>query len=504
MANNISNSKRIAKNTILMCIRMMVVMMVTLYTVRIVLNALGEVDYGVYNVVAGVVTLLNGVSTVLSQATQRFYSCSLASDDKIQLRKIFSASINIYALFSVLVLVLGETIGLWFINTQLDIPTDRMFAANCIYQFALISFASSVLASPYSAAMIAHEDIGVFAIVNVADCVVKLLFAYLLSVVSFDRLIFYGAYLMIIPFLELVVYFFWGKDKYEECKYLRCKDRRLYKELLSFSGWSLYASTASVCMFQINTVLVNIFFGPLANAARAVSLQINSAINGFSSSFLMAIRPPMVKSYTSGDFSYLNKMFNLINKFISFSLVMVMIPILLEMNTVLTLWLKNTNEQTILFSRLIVVYALIMVLNNPITFVIQAIGRVKEYHTLVEIFTLLCMPITWLLYMIGQPAESTYWVMIAAAILSHIARIWSMKKYYREMDFKGYLVFMLHVGCLISILMVSSLLIHEYINNEYIRLTLQFSMTIVLTVLYSLMFGLDKSERKIIKQLLKL
>jgi len=329
--NNFSKTKRIAKNTTFLSIRMIIVMIINLYCVRLVLNALGVVDYGIYNVVAGVVTTLSFLNNVLASSTQRFYSIAIGEKNKLQFKKIFSASLNIYVVLSIIVLVLGETVGLWFINNQLVIPHARMVAVNYIYQFSILSFIFTILQVPFLSAIISHEDVQIYAIINICEWVLKLASALLLFIIPFDKLILYSFFLFIIPLLVLISYFLISKHKYEECHYASFKEKKIYKDLLSFSGWSLYGSVASVGMNQVNTILVNIFFGPLVNTARAIALQINSALNSFTSNILMPLRPPMIKSFAENDYEYLNKIFNISNKFIYYFLLMLCIPIMFEM-----------------------------------------------------------------------------------------------------------------------------------------------------------------------------
>lgn len=253
MPDNSSNTKLIAKNTTLLYIRMMVVMIINLYTVRLVLNALGGEDYGINNVVAGVIILLMSVSNVLSTATQRYYSYSIGENKLERLRNIFSTSINIFALLSLIVFILGETVGLRFVNTQLVIPDERMNAANWIYQFSIFSFIFTFIRVPYSAATIAHEDMGIFAVISTAECVLKLIAALLIFVIPLDRLIIYGATLFFISTLVLIAYIMIGYTKYAECRYQKPTEKTLFKELLSFSGWSLFGSVAGVG-FQASSV----------------------------------------------------------------------------------------------------------------------------------------------------------------------------------------------------------------------------------------------------------
>lgn len=503
MGDNSSSTRRIAKNTSLLYLRMMVVMIINLYVVRHALNALGVQDYGINNVVTGVITMLISFSSVISTATQRYYTYSMGENNFKRLRDIFSASINIFAFLSLIVFILGETIGLWFVNTQLVIPAERMNAANLIYQFSIFSFIFTLLQVPYSAAVMAHEDMGIFAKISIAESLLKLMAVLIIYVISTDGLIIYGAALFLISALVLISYVLIGKHKYAECLYQKSTEKTLYRELLSFSGWSLFGSLAGIGMAQVNTILVNIFFGPLVNAARAISFQFSMAVSSFSGSFLMAIRTPIIKSYAEGSYLYLNKIFNLSNKFIFYGLVMIFLPLMFEMDTVLILWLKTSDPQTVLFSRLILVYALIMSLNNPISIIIQATGHVKEYHVAVETFTLLCVPATYILFKFGYPAYYTYIVMIIAAVASHVVRLICLKKYFRSFSYSEY--FMSFLLPAIAITLISSsfvFLIHRSIVNISQRLFAVSFFSIACVLLFALIIGLSKFEKDAMKQFL--
>lgn len=500
---NTSKSTRIAKNTVLLYMRMLIVMMINLYTVRLVLNALGVEDYGIYNVVAGVIIMLQSVSSVLSSATQRYYSYFWGEDKKEYLRNIFSASINIYILFSFVVVILGETIGLWFINTQLVIPDDRLIAANYIYQFSIFSFICTILQVPYSAVMIAHEDMGIFALVSTLEAVLKLIFALLLFVIPLDRLIFYGASLFLIPVLSFISYIIIGYKRYSECRYQKVYEKTLYKKMLSFSGWMLFSSLAGIGINQINTILVNIFFGPVVNAARAIALQVNSAMNSFSASFLTAVKPPMIKSYAEGNYVYLDKIFYLSNKFVYYCLVVICVPLIFEMDTVLTLWLKNTDVQTVLFARLILIYALVMSLNNPISIIIQATGKVKSYSILVEIPTLLSVPVTYMFFKWGYPAYSTFVVTIIAAVIAHAIRLICLKRNYNFFDYIIYVrYFMLPAILITFIVVLLGYFFHVSIFNSLVRLGVIMLISVLSVILFVFLFGLSADEKRILKTLI--
>jgi O-antigen/teichoic acid export membrane protein len=378
-----------------------------------------------------------------------------------------------------------------------------MNAANWIYQFSIFSFVASIMQIPYYAATIAHEDMGIFSVISTAESMLKLIAILLIFVLPFDRLIIYGAFLLLISLMVLMSYIMVGYTNYAECHYQKPTEKSLFKDLLSFSGWSLFGSVAGVGMAQVNTILVNVFFGPLVNAARAISFQLDMAMSSFVGSFIMAIRTPMIKSYAEESYLYLNKIFNLSNKFIYYCLLMICLPLLFEMDTILFFWLKTTDPQTVLFSRLMVVYALIMSLNNPIAIIIQATGRIKEYNIPVETFTLLCVPATYILFKSGYPAYSTYIVMIIAAITSHAVRLICLKKYYKPFSYFEYIkLFLLPAFAITVITSLFVFLIHSTIMITSLRISAVFFSSIVCVIVFALFMGLSKTEKEVLKELI--
>ncbi|MEF9987158.1 MAG: polysaccharide biosynthesis protein [Bacteroidales bacterium] len=484
------------KNTVLLYIRMMVVMLINLFAVRFVLKALGIEDYGIYNVVAGVITMLSFLSSVLATATQRYYSHSMGVKDLPRLNNIFSMSINLYIFIALIICLLGETLGLWFINTQLVIPAERMVAVNWVYQFSIFSFIFTIIQIPYSAAVIAHEDMGIFAIISTAESILKFGCALLLLIIPSNRFVIYGATLLLVCVIIFVAYFVVGHNKYAECRYKKLKEKKLYNELLSFSGWTLFGSVASIGINQINTILVNIFFGPMVNASRAISMQIDSAVSSFSNSFITAIKPPMIKSYAADDYSYVYKVFNISNKLGFYCLLIVCLPLLFEMNIILSLWLNMSEPQMVLFSRLILVYSLIMALNNPISIIIQATGHIKEYNISVEIFTLLCAPITYILFKMGCPAYVTFIVMIVAAIASHIMRLVCLKKFFPPFSYSEYLKSFILPALVITL--ISSVVIYfvsEGLDRSIVRLFISICCSLLSVSVLTYLVGLSSYER---------
>lgn len=491
-----SRSGKIAKNTLLMYMRMIVVMIVNLFTVRVVFRALGIEDYGIYNAVAGIIMMLSCVSTVLSSATQRFYSYNLGKSDEMSLRDVFSASIIIYSLLALVVVLIGESIGIWFLNEKMVIPESRMVAANWIYQFSILSFVISLLQVPYSAAVVAREELGFFALVSTLDSVMRLLFALFISSIPFDSLIVYGGILLFIHVIVFLSFFVYSVIRFPECHYQKVSSPCIFKDILSFSGWSFFGSVAGVGIMQVNTLLVNFFFGPIVNAARAVSLQIYSALSVFCGSFVTAVKPPMVKAYAEDNQEYLESLFGFSNKFILYCMSIVCIPLFFEMPYVLDVWLDLKDSDTILFSRLIIIYTLFLSLHEPITILMQASNHVKTYHLCVDSFTLLCVPLTYFFYRTGYPAEFTFYVMIAIIIIAHAIRLICLKKFFPSFSLMIYCMKFLFPAFLI-ILITGGLVffIHSFLPYGWSRLfcVVFFSVILVLTLVY--IVGLNQKER---------
>lgn len=490
---------KIAKNTILLYFRMVIVMIVNLFTVRLLYLALGNSNYGIFNVIFGFVIIFQSVSSVLATSTQRFFAFSIGRKEFNEIPKIYTSSIIIYSYLTVAILLIAETVGLWFLNNYLNFPQDCIVCANILYQFSILTFIFTIFQSPFVSVILACEDINIYAVITLCDTFLKLLGTSLLFVIPFKRLEIYGIILMIISFIILSAYIIVLQKRYPICKFKKHSDRSLYKQMLSFSGWHLFSSLASVGMVQINTILVNIFFGVIVNAARAIALQINSAIISFTSSFITALRPPMIKAYADGDYLTLNKLFELSNKTIFYLLLIVLLPIYLTMNEVLTIWLGKVDDMTVLFSRLIVIYSIILALNNPISIIVQATGNVKLYFSLVEIFTLLCPVFTYIAFKFGAPPQATFYIMIVAVILSHLMRILCLKKIYNSFQILKYLKTFLLPGflvCLISYCLVRTLFLFE-VNIVFFYLL---SFVIIGSLIY--LVGLSHGDKQLLKSII--
>ena len=500
----VTNGKTILKNTSFLYIRMMFVMFINLFAVRIVLKALGEEDYGVYNVIAGVITMLSCVTSVLMTATQRYYSYSIGESNVEKLNEIYSVCVKICLLGCIIILIVGETIGLWFVNRYLVIPDARLHAANWLYQMTILSFIFNFMQIPFGAAVIAHEKMGYFAVISTLETLLKFFAAILLLVAVKDKLIVYGVLLALISLISLMIYIYIAVTKFPECRYSKVQDKLLYGELLSFSGWNFLGSLAGVGMHYVNMIIVNIFFGSIINAAQAIAFQISSSLNTFSGSFIMALRPPMIKLYAERNYVDLDKLFLVSNKVVYYLMLMICIPLFLEMDTILLLWLNIENITTVIFAKLIIIYTIILIMNNPISIIMQAIGFVKQYFLPVESVTLLCPLITFVLFKMQYPSYSTFIAMIACVLVSHIIRIFILNKYYPSPILKDYIIFCIKALIITICVLLMSILVKVTIQENINRLVCITVTTIILTISLVYVFALNKQEKSLIVRYIKL
>jgi O-antigen/teichoic acid export membrane protein len=359
-------------------------MLVSLYTVRVVLETLGAEDYGIYNVVAGVVAMFGFLSSSMANASQRYFAYEIGRKDFEQLKKVFSLNITIYALIGILVLIMAKTAGLWFVNNKLVIPPDRISAARLIYQFSIISFLCSIIVSPFMADIIAHEDMNIYAYISIAEVVLKLGVIFVLRIIPFDKLQLYGLLLSILAFVNMIIYTAICKVKYQECKFRFYWDKTLFKEIAGFLGWNLFGSIAGIAKNQGINILLNLFFGPLINAARSISIQVDNAVKSFSQNFIQAVRPQITKEYAAGNYDEMNNLVFRSAKLSFFLVLLFFMPLLFEMSYIMKIWLKNPPPYTAIFLTLTLIDTLFESVSYPIMYIAQATGKIKLYQSVVS------------------------------------------------------------------------------------------------------------------------
>ena len=491
-----NKSKRIVSNTLLLFIRMFVLTLVNLYSLRIVISGLGDADYGLYVTVSSIVATMVCINGVLTLSIQRFLSFSLGKNDKQELNDVFSASISVTFILSLLTVFFFETIGYWFLCSQMVIPVERLAVAKIVYHFSIFTFVLSMIQIPFNAAIIAHEEMGLFALISSIECFLKLFVAVLIGTFYFDKLEFYGIGLFVVGVMVFIMYLVTAGLRYSECHYRKIVDKSLYRRILFFSGWTFYGSLSHMGMIQGSTLLLNMFFGILVNKSFGVALQVNNAFTQLGNSMIMALRPAMIKAYADGQHKYLHKLFNFGNKFILYVLLIVSIPLISEMDFILKLWLKSNSHETVIFCQLMIVYVDCLALQGPITTIIQAIGKIKEYHLPVETITLMCVPVSYFFFSIGAPSYVIFYVIIGICILAQVVRIWCLKRFYPFFSVKDYVCsFLCPSLFIICVAVISEIAIRCCNLNDSMRLFANcFLLPLAIIILVSLV-GMNRSEK---------
>jgi O-antigen/teichoic acid export membrane protein len=423
-----SNTTRIAKNTLMLYFRQILIMLMSLYTVRVVLETLGAEDYGIYNVVAGVVTMFGFLSNSMATASQRYFSFEIGRGNFEQLKKDFSLSFEIYVLIVIIVVFFAETAGLWFISNKLMIPLDRKNAAQWIYQFSIVSFVFSILTSPYMAAIISHENMNIYAYISIFEVVLKLGSVFLLQLIRWDHLKLYGLLHCSVVALIAVIYWIICYFKYPECKVGVYWNQKLFKEITSYTGWNLFGSLIGIFKIQLVNILLNQFFNPIIVTARGIASNVNSAVVTFSSNFSTALRPQIIKNYATDNKKEMLKIMFYGSKGTYFLMYLFTLPLVLETYTVLSLWLKSPPEYTVLFTKLALIDALIDSVSYPLISAAQATGKIKLYQSVVGGILLLNLPISWFFLLMGAPVYSVMIIAICLTFTACIVRLLILKR----------------------------------------------------------------------------
>lgn len=491
-----SDKKRLAKNTILLYGRTIVVMFISLYVSRIILNVLGISDYGVYNAVGGIVGMFAVISSSLVAATQRYISFELGKKDG-KPSYIFSLAMGLHFLIAAVILLLAETVGVWFLNTYMNLPADRMVAANWVFQFSVLAFVIQIITIPYNAIIIAQEKMGVFAIISITEAILKLGFALLLLVFFSEKLIFYALSMAIIPACVLVFNYSYCKTRYKECCVLKIETKSTaYRQLGGFIGWNFIGSTATVLSKQGVNVLLNIFCGVIVNAGRGIAAQVDNAVNQFINSFTTAIRPQITKTYAAQEYKECFSLVNQGTKLIIYLTLLFVIPLTLRTEYVLTIWLKMVPDYAILFTRLSFVILVMDALSTPLYYLMLATGKIKKYQITAGTLALLVFPLTWVALKFGFNPEVTYYILFASNIARWIFQLHFLRKL-AGLDVKQYLIASIVPILLVTIFTsVTGILINRIIPDTFIGLLI-LTIGITLVIVFSiLLFGLTKGERE--------
>lgn len=462
--SNTLDSKRIAKNTLLLYVRMFLTMIVSLYTSRVVLNTLGVEDYGVYNVTGGVVAMFSFFNTAMSSATQRYITFALGKGDKQRLNVIFNTAVVIHLGISLCVLILGETIGLWFVMSKLVIPAERSVAAMWVYQCSILTSLVSIMSVPYNADIVANEKMSAFAYISILEVILKLLIVFVLVIIPADKLISYAILVVCVQLIIRYIYVSYCSRHFEEAKIKKVFDKSLFKEMASFAGWSFFGNFACILYGQGVNMLLNIFFGPVVNAARGVAIQVQTAVHQFAGSFQMAINPQITKSYASGSLLQMHSLMCRSSRFSFYLLFFLIFPILLETDFILTLWLKNVPDNAVIFTQIMLCIMLLNPFSSPLTIANQATGMIRFYQIVVGCTLMTIFPISYLVLWWGAPAYAVFCVHFIIEGIALILRMIMLKK-------------------LISLSLI------EYVKNVYLPIVNTVIVAVILPILVRIQFN---------------
>lgn len=506
MSNQTSdNNKRIAKNTLLLYVRMLFTMAVSLFTSRVILNTLGVEDYGINNVVGGIVTMFSVLSGSLSSSISRFITFELGKGNIERLKTIFSTGVNIQLGMSVLIIIIAEAVGIWFLNTKMNIPTDRMVAANWVFQCAILTFVLNLLSVPYNAAIIAHEKMSAFAYISVVEVTLKLIIVYMLTISPFDRLKTYAVLLLCVGAVIRFIYGYYCKRHFEECTYHFVFDKPVLKEMTGFAGWNFLGNGAYMLNTQGVNILMNLYFGVAVNAARGIATQVDAALKQFVNNFTTAVNPQITKSYAQGDLAYMHKLVCRSAKFSAFLMMFFAVPIILETNTILTIWLKTVPDYAVIFLQWIIISSFMdTVLANSLVTSMFATGKIKRYQIIVTTVGCLVFPLSWIAFKLGFEPQVGYILYFIIYTILLFVRLYLLKDmvklpvmmYIREVLYK--LAPIIVVGFSIPGILILTM------DAGWLRLILVCLLSVLVTAASEYFIGLSNKEKNFVAEKIKL
>ena len=501
----LDNNKRIAKNTLLLYVRMLFTMAVSLFTSRVILNTLGVEDYGINNVVGGIVTMFSVLSGSLSSSISRFITFELGKGNIERLKTIFSTGVNIQLGMSVLIIIIAEAVGIWFLNTKMNIPTDRMVAANWVFQCAILTFVLNLLSVPYNAAIIAHEKMSAFAYISVVEVSLKLIIVYMLMISPFDRLETYAVLLLLVGAVIRFIYGYYCKRHFEECTYHFVFDKPVLKEMTGFAGWNFLGNGAYMLNTQGVNILMNLYFGVAVNAARGIATQVDAALKQFVNNFTTAVNPQITKSYAQGDLAYMHKLVCRSAKFSAFLMMFFAVPIILETNTILTIWLKTVPDYAVIFLQWIIISSFMdTVLANSLVTSMFATGKIKRYQIIVTTVGCLVFPLSWIAFKLGfepQVGYILYFIIYTILLFVRLNLLKDMVKlpvmmYIREVLYK--LAPVIVVGFAIPGILILTM------DAGWLRLILICLLSVLVTAASEYFIGLSNKEKDFVAEKIKL
>ena len=492
------DNKRVAKNTVILYFRMLFQMVVYLYTSRVVIRELGMEDYGIYDVVGAAIGIMMFLNNSMLNCTQRFITFAIGKSDSEYLKKVYSVSLTIHLVLALLVIVFGETVGLWYVCNEMVIPASRFDAALVVYHCSLVAAVFMVVNVPYNSAIIAYEKMTAFAAITILDVCLKLLIILLIPFVAGDKLKNYALMMLAEAFLIRLIYSFYCKYKFKNLQYVWVKSRSLYKEMLGFAGWSTFGNFAYVCNIQGMNLLLNAFGGALLNAARGAAFQVQVAVTSFTASFQTAINPQITKSYAAGDYAAMNKLVLRSSRFSFFLLLLIALPLALEMPQILSVWLTNVPPYAVVFTRLLLCVTLVEAVANSMMIGVSATGKIRNYHIVIGLTLICALPLAWLLLKVtGNPAMA-FVAQLVMVLVAQFLRLFFCRKLFKfsiSLFIKEVFIPIMKVGvCAV----IPSYLAHCYFGVGILPSVAVVAVAIVSVIASVALLGLTKGERDFI------
>lgn len=495
---SVINNKRIAKNTILLYMRSLLVMMIAIYMSRVILNSLGVEDYGIYQVVGGMVAMFSIISSSLSSAISRYITYTIGSGDEDKLKLIFSSSKIIQIGISCLVLFVAEIVGLWFLRAKMQLPVERLPAAIWVLQCSILTFCVNLISVPYNACIVAHEHMNAFTYISILEAVAKLGICFLITVSPFDRLVTYSVLLSVLAIVIRYIYSIYCRRNFEESRVGFAFNQKIFREMVDFAGWNFFTNTTHIFNNQGVNMLFNVFFGVTSNAARGLSNQVEQAVMSFVNNFTVAVNPQITKSYAAGE---MEGMYNLVcrgAKFSYLAMLVFAVPIILETETILNLWLTVVPANTADFIRFSLVLGMLDCLGMSSYTACMATGKIRKYALIVTPIGVLEFPLTWIAFFMGASVIYAYYIYIIVKVSVLVARLYLLR------DMLGFdpKVFIKKVYFrIIPVTMISlalPLLITCYMSASFIRLFVTTSVSVASVGIASLYVGMTRGERDVI------
>lgn len=493
------NDKRIAKNTISLYLRMVVSMVLGLFTTRVVLKTLGVDDYGIYGVVAGVVTILNFLNISMSAATSRFITYELGKQNAVNLHKTFNASMIVHMIIALAVIIIAETVGLWFLMHKLVIPPERMFAAHVVYQFGIISSAISILQVPYNATVIAHERMNIYAYVEIFKSVLLLCIAYLAMLECCDRLIFYGFLHLLVIITIFIIYSLYCKHNFRETKFRLRFEKQYVFPIFKFASWDLYGNACVSFRQQGNTFLINMFYGIAYNSSNAIAGQVSGAITYLMAAVVQAFRPQIIKKYAVGDITEMQRLMCNATKYSILLTACMLTPCILEMPFILDLWLTVIPPKAIPFCRVILFYGIGSLIVTIVNAAIHATGNIKKLSFISGSIFLLSIVFEYVLFKMGFSVMCAYYLVVAAVLLTLFVNLIILKRMITEFKVLLFLKSLIKAAFILIVAAIPSYLIHIIMDSSFIRLIIVFILNLLLLFLFTWLFVIEKDTRNLIK-----